>query len=206
MQRALVAITILVAGCAGPTPLESTAVPPTPVIPAKSELSDLGDVLLLTGISGPFASLAERTLAAPARLVVWDDGRVVAAISSPSETAMYKSVVLTSDDIDELRRLLLDSHLETYYDRNILSGGASCADCNVTIDQIDVSGYVVEFAGRGFPLEGRQPGQTNDLPYPPGIIATMTAVSGLYDRIRASGTSWTGDQPTLVITPIEVGG
>lgn len=206
MKRALVAIAILVAGCAGPTPVESTAVPPTPVIPAKSELPELGNILLLTGISGPFASLAERTIAAPARLVVWDDGRVVAAISSPSETAVYKSIVLTSDDVDQLRRLLLGAHLETYFDQTVLSGGASCADCNVTIVQTDVAGYVVEVAGRGFPIEGRQPGQTNDLPYPPGIIATLKAVSALYDRVRANGTSWTGVQPTLAITPLEGGG
>ena len=115
--------------------------------------------------------------------------------------------MLTSDDVDELRRLLLGAHLETYYDTNIqVGGGASCADCYVTIVQTDVAGHVVEFAGRGFPLEGRQPGQTNDLPYPAGVVATMKAISVLADRVRSSGTAWTGVVPTIAITPIEIGG
>ncbi len=206
MRLALVAIVMLVTACGGPTRLESTTVPPTPVIPAESELPDLGNVFLLVGLSGPFAGLAERTLTAPARLVAWDDGRVVAMISNPGETPMYLSLVLNSDDVGQLRRLLLGAHLETYYDRSILAGGASCADCNATIVQTDVSGHAVEFAIRGFPIEGRQPGQTNDLPYPPGIITTMKAILGLTDRVQISGTSWTGVQPTLTISAIEIGG
>lgn len=206
MKRAIwLGMAVFVAACAGLGPVVPSPPLPTPVIPTEAELPDLGSVLLAVGISGPFSSLADRTMTVPARLAVWDDGRVVAAVSHPSDPAAYKSIVFTPGELDELRRLLLDARLETYYDVNV-AGSASCSDCNVTIVQTDVSGHVVEFAGRGFPIEGRQPGQTNELPYPAGMVTAMKAISVIEDRAGTGGTSWTGDMPTIAITPIEVGG
>ena len=201
MQRVWVSVLAVVCwGCDLIAP-PVTSAPVTPEVPTQSQLPDLGDVLVLVGASGSFKRTADRTLEAPARFVVWDDGRAVVAISDLTLPPIYRSLVLSADELADVRRILLGAELSTFHSENVM-GGSFCADCNVTILQTDVSGQVVEIALAGLPLSGREPGSTRDLPYPDRVVEALRVVNILRVRVTADGEAWTGDVPTVMITPV----
>ena len=179
-----------------------TSAPVTPEVPTQSQLPDLGNVLVLVGTSGYFERPEDRTMEAPARFVVWDDGRAVVAISDVTLPPVYRSLVLSPDELAELRRILLDAQLETYHSATVMGQGF-CIDCNVTILQTDVSGQAIEIAVAGLPSLEPEPGGYS---YPDGVVEAVRVVNILRARVSADGEAWSGDVPTVMITPVVGGG
>jgi hypothetical protein len=179
-----------------------TSAPVTPEVPTESQLPDLGDVLVVVGTSGFFERPEDRTTEAPARFVLWDDGRAVVAISDVTLPPVYRSLVLSPDELAEFRRILLDARLETYHSATVMGPGF-CIDCNVTILQTDVSGQAVEIAVAGLPPSEPEPGGYS---YPDGVGEAVRVVNILRARVRTDGEAWTGEVPTVMTTPVVGGG
>ena len=203
MRVAAVLGTIVVAFTSACTFLSPSASPAEtlvllPSAPPPSELvPDLGDVLLLRAVSGPFIDHGQRTAEAQPQVTVFDDGLVVVRIDDA-----YRAVQLDDGEMEEVSKQLELAKLEP-----LAVGGAvdtllfGCADCGVSIIRTDIDGETVEAAAYG--LETRLPeSYVSTLPYPEGLIAISRLLDGLYDRVAAGDSvPFSGELPVVPVAP-----
>jgi hypothetical protein len=171
--------------------LAPSAPPPSELVP------ELGDVLLLRAVSGPFIDHDQRTAEAQPQVTVFDDGLVVARIDDA-----YRAVQLDGGEMGDVLDQLELAALEP-----IAVGGAvdaipfGCADCGVAIIRTDFTGETVEAAAYG--LETRLPASyVSTLPYPRGLIAVSRLLDGLYDLVAAGDSvPFSGELPVVPVAP-----
>jgi hypothetical protein len=174
--------------------LAPSAPPPSELVP------ELGDVLLLRAISGPFLDHDQRTAEAQPLVTVFDDGLVVARFEGFDDP--YRAVQLNDDEMDEVLEQLELANLEP-----LAVGGAvdaipfGCGACGVTIIRTDISGETIEAAAYGLVTRGPE-SYVSTLPYPKGLIAISRLLDALWDRV-ASGDSvpFSGELPIVPVAP-----
>lgn len=200
LTAVLGAIAVLAPACtlssppASPTDtlvLAPSAPPPSELVP------ELGHVLLLRAISGPFIDHDKRTAEAQPQVTVFDDGLVVARIDDA-----YRAVQLDDGEVEEVLEQLALAKLEP-----LSVGGAvdavpfGCFDCGVSIIRTDIGGATVEAAAYG--LDTHLPDSyVSTLPYPRGLIAISRLLDELYDRVTADDSvPFSGELPVVPVAP-----
>ena len=169
-----------------------------PSAPPPSELvSELGNVLILRAVSGPFIDHDQRTAEAQPQVTVFDDGLVVARIDDA-----YRAVQLDDGEMEELLEQLELAKLEP-----LAVGGAvdavpfGCFDCGVAIIRTDIGGETGEAAAYGLETRGPE-SYVSTLPYPRGLIAISRLLDGLYDRVSAGDSvPFSGKLPAVPVAP-----
>jgi hypothetical protein len=204
---AALALLLITAGCTA-LDLRVSPVPvPTPEQPPRSALTDLGRAFVVVATSGTFIQQSERTQQAPANLVVWDDGLVTANVAVPFiEPPRYRSIQLSPADFDSFRQLITGANLQTYYDPDVTGNPTRCADCNVGIFDVNLSGRTVEIAMGAFFVGGR-PGPELGRDYPPPVMTLGNALVTLRERFsHDQGVEWTGTIPLVRVARPSAGG
>lgn len=177
----------------------------SPDLPAN--LPDLGAALIVIGYSDAYLKQADRTVEAPATLVVLDNGQVVGNVGPDHLTVDYRAFQLSETEFEGLKAALLSADLSSVSLPNAAAAGGGCADCSVEIIRTDISGRTIEVAVWGLVTDLR-PGMSPSNPViPAGVLRTAQLVDGLWEKLRSGETTeWAGELPTLPIAGFPSGG
>lgn len=201
MRLATVLGTIVVAFTSACTFLSPSAAPAetlvlAPSAPPPSELlPELGDLLVLRAVSGPFVDHAQRNQEATPEVAVFDDGLVVARIDGE-----YRAIQLNAGELEEVSKALELANIEP-----LAAGGAvdtlpfGCADCGVAIIRTDVGGETVEAAAYGLDTD-LPDSYVSTLPYPQGLVAVSRLLDALRDRFaEIDSVPFSGELPAVPV-------